>query len=179
MKRISPILFALVLVITACHSNGPAAPVNPASRTKTVLHSFSDTTRQDTFKIVLEGDKPKNMQFIFTITAENGRPIFKKVIMAKDLIDNYKDDLDLGRTKKQVQFLQEEVGLFFEDENFLDPAVTENEQPDKNTPDKNFFAELKRSHLNGFQYRLGKESKIYIAWSAVDKKVKPYYNCCR
>lgn len=181
MNRIYPALLILFtsILINACTDNGPSAKVDPAFRSKTILRSFSDTTKKDTFKIVLKGDQPKNMQFIFTITPEHSAPIYTKIIKGKDLLDNYKDNVDLVKSKKQVQFLQEEVGLFFDEENFLEPAVTENEQPDKNTPDKNFFAELKRTGVNGFQYRLGKESKVYIAWSAAEKKVKPYYDCCK
>ena len=75
--------------------------------------------------------------------------------------------------------MQDEMGLFFDEENFLEPAVTADEQPDKNTPDKNFFTELKQSGVNGFKYRLGKESNLYIAWSQQEKKVKTYYECCK
>jgi serine/threonine-protein kinase RIO1 len=72
-----------------------------------------------------------------------------------------------------------EYKLFLDDENFLEPAVTENETPDQYTPDKKFHNELKQSALNGFKYRTGKETNIYIAWSEKEKRVKPYYNCCK
>lgn len=119
------------------------------------------------------------MELRFSITPQNGSPVYSKILKATELLDNYKESVDLGKSKKQVKFIEQELQLFFAEENFLDPAVTDTEEPDKNTPDKNFFAELKSSGVNGFQYRLGKESKIYIAWSNQQKMVLPYYECCK
>lgn len=179
MKPTCSALFILSLFLLACNRPEPAAKIDPSSRSKTVLRSFTDTAKLDTFKILLKGDHPKDMELVFTITPDNGVPVFTKVLKGTELLDNYKESLDLKKEKKQVQFLQEEVGLFFDEENFLEPAVTETEEPDKNTPDKNFFAELKKTGVNGFKYRLGKESKVYIAWSIAEGKVKPYYECCK
>nr|WP_199082070.1 hypothetical protein [Pedobacter sp. ASV19] len=74
--------------------------------------------------------------------------------------------------------MTDEFNFFLEDENFLEPAVTSDEIPDQYTADKAFYEELKRSNLNGFKYRISKETKVYIAWSALEKKVKIYYKCC-
>ena len=179
MNKIYINLLLLSLFLAACSNTGKETHIPDASRTKTVLWSFTDTLKLDTFKLVLKGDKPKNMEFIFTITPAGGKQVYTKTIKAKELLDNYKEDLDLGREKKQINFIKEELNLFFEEENLLEPAVTEAEEPDKNTPDKKFFTELRHSGLNGFQYRIGKESKIYIAWSTSEQKVKPYYECCK
>ena len=179
MIRLYINLLLFCLILAACSNAGKETHIPDTSRTKTALWSFTDTLRLDTFKLVLTGDKPKNMQLVFTITPAAGKPIYTKVIKARELLDNYKEDLDLGKEKKQVNFIKEELNLFFEEENLLEPAVTDSEQPDKNTPDKKFFEELKRTGLNGFQYRTGKESKIYIGWSVSEKKVKSYYECCK
>jgi len=179
MKRLCAAFFILSLYLISCNSGSKTSDIPAQDRSKVVLHSFTDTTKQDTFKIELLGKKPKEMELRFTITPANGIPVYTKVIRASSLLDNYKESVDLGKEKKQIAFIKEELQLFFAEENFLDPAVTATEEPDKNTPDKNFFAELKRSGVNGFQYRLGKEIKLYIAWSAQEKKVKPYYECCR
>jgi len=178
MKSIYTILL-LPVFFAACNSSEKSAKPPIQERSRTALHAFTDTTALDTFKLVLKGTKPKNMELIFTITPLNGKPVYTRTLIAKELLDNYKEGVDLGREKKQVKFIEEELNLFFEEENFLDPAVTGTEAPDKNAPDKKFFEELRRSGLNGFQYRLGKESKIYIAWSAAESKVKPYYECCK
>lgn len=179
MRRIYIQLLMIAVFFAACNSADQSSENAITPKSTTLLRSFTDTAKLDTFKLVLKGDKPKNMELIFTIIPEGGTAVYTKILKAKELIDNYKEGLDLGREKKQVKFIEEEFNLFFGEENFLEPAVTENEEPDKNTPDKVFFAELKHSGLNGFQYRTGKESKTYIAWSAADKKVKPYYECCK
>lgn len=178
MKYAFPILCIFCLFFTACQQEKPVH-IDPASRTKVSLWSFSDNARLDTFKIVLNGERPKDMELVFTITTPSGQHIYTKILKATALLDNYKGNVDLGKEKKQVQFMQDELSIFLDEENFLEPAVTDAELPDKNTPDKVFFAELKKSGLNGFKYRLGKESNVYIAWSGTAGKVKPYYQCCK
>jgi hypothetical protein len=178
MKYTLSAILVFCLFLSACNQE-KTNKIPAASRKKVALRSFSDTTELDTFKIVLNGDRPKDMELVFTITPASGKPIYTKILKAKLLLDNYKDNVDLGKEKKQVQFMQDELGLFLDEENFLEPAVMDNEKPDKNVPDKNFFTELKRSGVNGFKYRTGKESNVYIAWSASEGKVKTYYECCK
>lgn len=168
-------------ILAACNGNksSNSASLKSAAEGHTLLKPFSDSLKVDTFKVVLKGDAPKNMLIRFTITAHDGVRIYQKDLKATDLIKNYQSTLDLEKESKQKDFILQEYNLFFEDENFLEPAVTENENPDTYTPDKDFFSELKRSGLNGFKYRLGNENKVYIAWSAKEKKVLPYYSCCK
>lgn len=168
-------------LLSACTGNSKPGKdeLDAFAKGKTILKAFTDTVKLDTFKVVLNGDEPKNMVMTFTITAHDGKQVFKKDFKATDLIDNYQSTLELKKDSKQKKFITEEYNLFFEDENFLEPAVTENETPDENTPDKAFFEELKRSGLNGFQYRLSNENKVYIAWSDKDQQVLPYYSCCK
>ncbi|WEK20955.1 MAG: hypothetical protein P0Y49_07365 [Candidatus Pedobacter colombiensis] len=144
-----------------------------------VLKPFSDSVKVDTFKVALTGETLKDMAIQFTITAHDGKLIYNKDFKAADLIDNYKSTVDLKKERSQMDFIMNEYKLFLDDENFLEPAVTENENPDQYTPDKTFYNELKQSALNGFKYRTGKETSVYIAWSEKEKKVKPYYNCCK
>ncbi|MBB6502099.1 hypothetical protein [Pedobacter cryoconitis] len=179
MKRIYSCLLISSLFLAACNSAESGKTKDVTANSKIALRSFRDTTKLDTFKIELKGDHPKNMELVFTITPQDGHQIYTKTLKAKELLDNYKESVDLGKTKEQIQFIKEELNLFFDEENFIEPAVTENEKPDNNTPDKVFFEELKKTGLNGFKYRLGKESKVYIAWSEADKKVKNYYECCK
>lgn len=171
-----PLLFLLFL-FTACHPSGQEIKGN--MQDQMVLKPFSDTIKVDTFKVSLTGDALKDMTIKFTITAHNGQLIYSRVFKAKDLIDNYKSTVDLKKERSQMDFILNEYKLFLDDENFLEPAVTENEIPDQYTPDKKFYDELKQSALNGFKYRTGKETSIYIAWSEKEKSVKPYYNCCK
>lgn len=174
MKNIYISILLLSACFAGCRQSEPANHTKSA-RSQVTLRSFTDTSKLDTFKIVLQGEKPKDMELVFTITPEGSKTVYTRVLKTKELIDNYKESIDLSNEKGQIQFMEQELSLFFEDENFLEPAVMENEEPTPNTPDKNFFAELKKSGLNGFKYRFGKENKVYIAWSVIEKKVKPYY----
>ena len=142
-----------------------------------VVKPFSDSLKVDTFRLNLLGSRPEDMQLSFTITSYEGRKIYDIKIDAKELFKNY-DVKNLNKEKNQLQFLKDEVGRFLDEENFMEPAVTEQESPDANVPDKLFYEELKKTQLNGFSYRLGKDKKRYIAWSSEGNKVKLYYSCC-
>ncbi|WP_379090983.1 hypothetical protein [Pedobacter sp. UC225_65] len=101
-----------------------------------------------------------------------------KRIKADELLKSYLASAELKKEEEKVKFLNDEINYFFDEQHFLIPAVTEQEQPDNNVPDKEFYNELKKTMLNGFDYRLGKDTKIYIAWSVKEQKVKVYYKCC-
>lgn len=172
---IIPILCCLGMAV-ACNSGnksiGKTAP-------QVLVKPFSDSLQADTFKVVLEGEKLKDLKMSFTITTATGQQIYHKDFKAMDLIDDYKTSVDLEKERTQISFIKDEYKLFFDEENFLEPAVTENEEPDQHTPDLAFYQELKKSGLNGFKYRSGKENSVYIAWSELEKKVKIYYQCCK
>jgi len=177
MKSYLPPVLLFMLSFAACSPSGKET--KGEIEDQVVLKPFSDTTKVDTFRVSLTGEVLKDMNIRFTITDHNGRQIYRKNFKATDLIENYKSTVDLKKERSQMAFIKEEYKLFFEDENFLEPAVTENENPDKNTPDTVFYNELKKSALNGFKYRSGKETSVYIAWSESTQKVKVYYKCCK
>lgn len=171
-----PILF-LFTSISACNPNGKELKGHIEDHK--VLKPFSDSVLIDTFKVALIGNELKDMAIKFTITTHNGKLIYQKDFVATDLIADYKSSVDLKKERTQMDFIISEYKQFLDDENFLEPAVTENESADQYTPDKKFYNELKQSVLNGFKYRTGKENNVYIAWSEEEKTVKPYYNCCK
>jgi hypothetical protein len=181
MKKLFLLLAISSLFLLSCTGNSSKKATNNVQNYKEVnqvTKAFSDPVKADTFRVVLSGSKPKDMLLSFRIIAFNGIEIYQKTLKATELINNYKQNVNLKKEDAQLKFLHDELNLFLEDENFLEPAVVENEQPDQNTRDKAFFAELKKSGLNGFKYRLGKDSQLYIAWSEKEKKVKVYYQCC-
>lgn len=166
-------------VLVACSGSGTKETIPAAEQEKTMVRPFSDSLQADTFKVKIEGSKPKDMQLVFSIRSFEGRQIYRVSIKATDLFKNYDATINLDKKKNQLKFLKEEISRFFDEENFMEPAVTEQESPDQHVPDEAFFEQLKADGLNGFIYRLGKEQKIYIAWSLTEKKVKPYYICCK
>jgi DNA-binding response OmpR family regulator len=181
MKRILTLISVSALFLFACtnnSSNDKTINTLNTKEVKQVTKPFSDTAKADTFRVVLVGSKPKEMQLSFSIITYNGKKIYQKDLKATELLNNYRENVDLKKDAAQLKFLHEELNQFLDEENFLEPAITDAEQPDQNTVDKAFYAELKKSGLNGFKYRLGKESQLYIAWSEKEQKVKVYYKCC-
>jgi hypothetical protein len=174
MKIKSLFLGTLILFCFACKPSGTSKKIT----VNTKLTAFSHQTKLDTFKIELKGSTSKEMSLHFTIITHNGIEIYKDELKANELLKNFIKSADIKDEAKKVKFLEDEVNYFFAEEHFLVPAVLTTEIADKNVPDKAFYEELKKSQLNGFSYRLSKDLNIYLAWSAIDKKVKVYYKCC-
>lgn len=174
MKQ-SYLLFLIILLsFAACKSEKKVEAITE----KTKLLAFTDTVKLDTFKITLTGKKSAEMLLKFTIKNFKGTEIYNKEIKATDLLKSYLASEDLKKENDKIKFLNEQINVFFDEEHFLVPAITEDQQLDNNTPDKDFYQELKQTQLNGFYYSLGKDKSIYIAWSIKDQKVKVYYHCC-
>jgi hypothetical protein len=169
------LLLLLISVVAACTTE--TKKVEPLPE-KILTHAFTDTLHLDTFKVVLNGKGSKNMSLLFTIKNYKGEQIYKEEIKAETLLKSYLASEDLKKENDKIKFLNDEVNFFFEEEHFLVPAITAEEKPDQNTPDKKFYEELKKNQLNGFSYSLGKDRQLYIAWSVKEQKVKVYYKCC-
>ncbi|MFD2287437.1 hypothetical protein GJU39_07695 [Pedobacter petrophilus] len=180
MRKFSlPALTCFILLI-GCQSNDKKdnAQAEFKNVNQLVTKSFSDLNAQDTFKIELTGRKPEDMVLTFNIRKSDGKEIYNVKIKGTDLLGSTDPNVDLSKEKDQITFLKTIAGNFFSEDNFLEPAVMRSDKPDDYVPDKAFYEELKKSRLNGFKYRLGKENNMYIAWSEKEQKVKIYYNCC-
>lgn len=173
MKSICFLAVIVIVFVASCtlkstkEGTTELAPIE-----KTTTSPFTDTLKLDTFKVSWQGTTAKGSTLVFKIISYKGEEIYKTSIKADELL---KANENLKTERDKVKFLKNEVEYFFEEEHFLFPAVMPNEQPDKNVPDKAFYEELKQTQLNGFNYRLGREAKVYIAWSKKENKVKAYY----
>lgn len=178
MKKFTIPTLLIIGLLYACNATTDKNIDNVEALNKTTTFAFSDTAKLDTFKVALLGKSTKDMQLLFTITTTAGKEIYRQEIKAEQLLNNYIATADMKKESDKIKFLKEEIAYFFEEHHFLEPAVTADEQPDNNVPDKAFYNELKKNGLNGFDYRLGKDHNVYIAWSAKEQKVKVYYKCC-
>ena len=179
IKRVIVPVLAIISLLYACNPSSSDSKLNSADDLeKTSTFAFSDTLKLDTFKVALVGKDSKDMQLLFTIKSFEGKEIYRQEIQTSELLKNYLATSEMKKESDKIKFLKEEIAYFFDEKHFLEPAVTPDEQADKNVPDKAFYEELKKSGLNGFDYRLGKDSNVYIAWSPKDQKVKAYYKCC-
>ena len=174
------LLLLLPLFFTSCNSGDKkeSNSIEFKNVNSSITKSFSDLNTKDTFKIELTGRKPEEMVLNFTIKNAKGLEIYNTKLKGTDLLDNTDPNIDLSKEKDQVIFLKTIADNFFAEDNFLEPAVMPEDKADNYVPDKALYEELKKTGLNGFKYRLGKENNLYIAWSGKEKKVKIYYNCC-
>lgn len=178
--KIARLIFLLpFFLIFGCNNQEGKGTAQIAGLKNQVVKNFSDSLLADTFIVKVIGSTLDSQKLDFRIINYKGKEIYQVNISSASLLKNYDATIDLKKKKNQATFLQAELDRFFDEENFMEPAITESETPDKNVPDMAFYEELKTSGLNGFFYRLGKEDKIYIGWSAKENKVKPYYNCCK
>jgi hypothetical protein len=179
MRVIRLILLTPLLLVFGCNDQGEKGTAQVAGLKNQVIKNFSDSLSADTFTVKIIGSTLDSQRLDFKITDSKGKEIYHVEIPSASILKNYDATIDLKKKKNQATFLQSEVSRFFDEENFMEPAITDTETPDKNVPDLVFYEELKNSGLNGFFYRLGKEDKVYIGWSAKENKVKPYYICCK
>ncbi|RYG21703.1 MAG: hypothetical protein EOO07_01905 [Chitinophagaceae bacterium] len=173
MKSIPFFALISIFFISACNST-TTTDESPdlAKLEKTTTTPFTDTVKLDTFKVSWQGTTAKGSTILFRIISYEGKEVYKTNIKADELING---NAKLKTEADKINFLKNEVTYFFDEEHFLWPAVLPTEKPDKNVPDKAFYEELKQTQLNGFNYRLGREAKVYIAWSVKENKVKVYY----
>ena len=174
MKKSYLLPLLLLFCFAACKNDKKVEAITEMSKT----FAFSDTLKLDTFKVTLTGEKSADMVLNFTINNFKGQKIYQKTITASELLKSYLDSEDLKKENDKIAFINEQINAFFIEEHFLEPAITEEQDLDDNTPDEAFYNELKQTQLNGFYFSLGKDKSIYIAWSVKEQKVKTYYKCC-
>ena len=180
MKNLLYATFLVLLLLSACTSDQKEGQksVEFKNVNSSIAQSFSSLKTVDTFKIELTGRKPEDMILNFSIKNAAGKEIYRTAIQGTALLGSTDPNVNLSRKKDQIIFLKTIADEFFAEDNFLEPAVMPDDKPDQYTPDKALYEELKKTGLNGFKYRLGKENNIYIAWSEKEQRVKVYYNCC-
>ncbi|MDQ1138669.1 hypothetical protein [Pedobacter agri] len=174
------LIASIVTLFLACQTNKKEenGSIEFKNVNQSIAKSFSNLDKLDTFKIELTGRKPEEMVLSFTIKNFAGKEIYNAKLNGKDLLGSTDPNLDLSKEKAQIVFLKTIADDFFSEDNFLEPAVMPEDKADNYVPDKALYEELKKSGLNGFKYRLGKENNLYIAWSEKEQKVKIYYTCC-
>lgn len=173
MRNISILVVITILLFFACNSSSNTESTADLTKFEKITTTpFTDTIKLDTFKVSWKGKTAKGSVLLFKIVSYKGEEIYQTRISVDELV---KGNEKLKTEAEKLKFLKNEINYFFEEEHFLWPAVIPAEKPDKNVPDKAFYEELKQTKLNGFNYRTGNESKVYIAWSEKENKVKVYY----
>ena len=140
-------------------------------------HYFSSAESKDTFQILLTGDSIIDGEVVFRILSTAGDTIFTESFPSKYLIgyDSIEDD----STQKKEEYILQRMNEFFDEENFSQPAIGENESCDADYSDCKIWDILKKDQTAiGFYYLVGEERGCNIAYSKILKKVVTYFYCC-
>ena len=143
-----------------------------------VEHEFSQIDKKDEFYICIRGKSIVEGRVIFKIVRSD-----KTVILEKEfptyLLMNYGFDGDLNSIKDREKYMISRIEEFFNEKNFLYPAIKKDEQFDQDYSDKETWDEIKSDQTAiGFSYLVGEEDGRKIAFSKKQKKVVMYFNCC-
>ena len=143
-----------------------------------VEHEFSQIDKKDEFYICIRGKSIVEGKVIFKIVRSD-----KTVILEKEfptyLLMNYGFDGDLNSIKDREKYMISRIEGFFNEKNFLYPAIKKDEQFDEDYSDKEIWNEIKSDQTAiGFSYLIGEEDGRKIAFSKKQKKVVMYFNCC-
>lgn len=178
MKKIAPIICFIAIISLSLSSCRPESVNNTPENSFTRIYPFTSLDSKDVFAVSLTGEKPAEMLLDFSITTAQGDTIYSIQVKGTDLLGSTDPNVDLREEIDQIAFIRNIAKEFLSDDQFLEPAVMPDQEVDSYSPDPEFYESLKKSGLNGFTYRLGKEDNYYIGYDQISKKVKTYYNCC-
>jgi len=145
--------------------------------TEGVLHNFSSPANKDTFKIVVTGSSIREGTVHFQIVTHDNRIIYDEKFTTDWFLD-YGADGDTTELQKE-NYITTRINNFFNEENFLQPAIKKTDRYDADYSDRKNWEDIKSdASAVGFKYLVGKEDGRRIAYSKQWQKVVLYYNCC-
>lgn len=140
-------------------------------------HKFSSHETLDTFKIWIEGESLLNSDVHFEIINSDKEKIYS-VVFKSYLLLNYDISSDTIDFAKET-FIKTRISKFFNEENFISPAIKDGETFYSDYSDKTIWDEISADKNSvGFIYLIGEEDKRSIAYSKKQKKAVIYFNCC-
>lgn len=142
-----------------------------------VTHMFSNIEYPDTFKIWIQGNNLLKSNVHFEIINYCGEMIYS-IEFKSNLLLNYGIDSDTTDAAKET-FIKQRILTFFNEENFMSPAIKDGEPFDQDYSDKAIWDDINsQKNSIGFYYLIGEEDGRSIAYSKKLKKVVMYFNCC-
>lgn len=145
-----------------------------------VLHTFSDPSKKDEFRIVITGKSLLKGKVLFTITSSEGKNLLREEFDANYLL-GYDFTGDMDSQKETDAFIKKRIREFFSQDRFSVPAIEEDIvfEDQSYYIDKETWEEIKANkQAVGFYYLLGSEDGRHIAFSKKKGKVVMFYNCC-
>jgi hypothetical protein len=170
MKSI-PLLFILFIFAFTVDGNNVRYKVERE-------HQFSSTESKDKFQIVLTGDDIINGEVNLIILSTAGDTIFTESFPSRYLI-GYGLFGEEDTKEKKESYILKRMNEFFDEGNFSQPAIRENESCDPDYSDCEIWDALKKDQTTiGFHYLIGEERSCSIAYSKILKRVVKYFCCC-
>ena len=179
MKKITYLLFISAIVACKQPENSKKQPENKISTSSAhhpkfllseiKLHTFSDTVKQDTFRLQLTGKSIIDSKGLFEITSFNNRKIYSVKFVSEDLLG---DMADILNAKQKEDTIKARFKKFFSESNFNKPTMGSRQELDTDYVVKEDYEDIKSdTSAVGFTYAMYYESLGEIAWSKKRKKV--------
>jgi hypothetical protein len=166
------ILFLLVLLILG-NSVGEKKILHKVEKE----HYFSSAESKDTFQILLTGDSIIDGEVVFRILSTAGDTIFTESFPSNYLIGY--ESIEEDTAEKKEEYILQRMSGFFDEKNFSQPAIGENESCDADYSDCKIWDVIRKDRTAiGFHYLVGEEKGCKIAYSKILKRVVTYFCCC-
>lgn len=188
--QLKPMYYLLsIVILLSCSSKKESnnilqSPVK-IEASERAMHSvvkeyfFSSKQIKDQFRIELTGRDTLNGKVKFQILTQAGDSIYSTEFESSALIDHAlppnSTDTDKGK------YIIKRMNEFFNEDNFVKPAIGSKEVYDKDyygVVDEATWKELRRGEVVGFYYLLWEGDQVWIAFFNRDKKVIKYKTCC-
>lgn len=143
-----------------------------------VIHEFSQVENKDEFYICIKGKSILDGKTIFKITKSDGTELLNEEFPSSHLMD-YGFEGDMNSVKEKEEYIKSRIKNFFNESNFIFPAIKTDETFDEDYSDKDIWNEIKSDLTTiGFSYQIGEEDGRKITFSKKKGKVVMYFNCC-
>jgi len=144
----------------------------------TVMHAFSQFDNKDEFYICIKGKSITDGKMIFKITKSDGTELLNEEFPSY-LLMGYGFEGDMNSEKDKEDYIKSRINDFFNESNFIHPAIKSDETLDEDYSDKEIWDEIKSDQtIIGFYYLIGEGDGRKIAFSKKKGKVVMYFNCC-
>jgi hypothetical protein len=142
-------------------------------------HFFSNPIEKDTFKLHMSGENILTSIIDFTIISTSGDTIFYHRFKSQDLIGYGLIDIESPSKEQKENFILGRFYNFFNDSNFISPAISPDEELDDEFYDAQYFENIKKQKdCVSFYYLLGEEYMRRIVYLRDQKKVVEFWACC-
>ena len=139
---------------------------------------FSHPNKKDNFSISIIGENILSAKMIFKITDSSGVELWNEIHPSDVLINGYIIDENTTNGEK-ISMIENRVSSFFDDENFIFPAINSSDIFDRDYSNLEIWNDIKSDQKAiGFYYLIGLEEGCRLAYSKTQKKIVKYFCCC-